>query len=227
MKFFTRTLAIAIVLAACTFFTSSASADEWNKKTTVTFSQPVEVPGTDAQVLPAGTYVFQLVDSLSDRHIVRITNVRGDHVYTTILAIPNYRLRITDRTVMTFSERGEGQPEALHAWFYPGQDWGEEFVYPKSKAIQLAKLVNQPVLYVPVEVATVEDLKTAPIEAVKPTGDIVPVAEVVQAPPVESAKTEPMKEPATLPNTASYLPLMALMGLLALGAAGMMSKYSA
>ncbi len=29
---------------------------------------------------------------------------------TTILAIPNYRLKATDKTVMTFSERAAGQP---------------------------------------------------------------------------------------------------------------------
>jgi hypothetical protein len=228
MKFFTNIFAIAIVFAACTFLTPSASADEWNKKTTVTFSAPVEVPGIEAQVLPAGTYVFQLVDSLNDRHIVRITNERGDHVYTTILAIPNYRLRVTNKTVMTFGERGEGQPEAIRAWFYPGANWGEEFVYPKTKAIQLAQAVNQPVLYVPAEVTTVEALKTAPIEAVKPTGDIVPMTEVVEAPPAQTVQVETATAaPARLPNTAGYMPLMAGLGLLALCGAGLITKYSA
>jgi LPXTG-motif cell wall-anchored protein len=74
------------------------------------------------------------------------------------------------------------------------------------------------------EVATVEDLKTVPIEAVKPTGEAVPVAEVVQAPPVEVAKLE---EPATLPKTGSDLPLLACIGLLSLGAAVVTKKYSA
>src|ERR1700747_3032249 len=72
-----------------------AKADEWNSKTTVTFSAPVEVPGVGAQTLPAGTYVFKIMDSASDRHIVQIFNEAGDHVYTTILAIPNYRLKAT------------------------------------------------------------------------------------------------------------------------------------
>ena len=46
-----------------------AHADAWDKKTIVTFSSSVEVPG---KVLPAGKYVMKLVDSPSDRHIVRI-----------------------------------------------------------------------------------------------------------------------------------------------------------
>ncbi len=197
----------------------SAKADEWNNKTTVTFSEPVEVPGVGAQILPAGTYVFKLADSASDRHIVQIFNQAMDHVYTTILAIPNYRLRATGKTVMTFRERGEGQPEAIHAWFYPGKEWGDEFVYPKTRALELAKVVNEPVLATPIELpAPVEALKTAPVIAVKPTGEEVAVTEVVEAPPVETAAAETPAPANTLPVTASPLPLVALVGLLSLGA---------
>ena len=77
-----------------------------------------------AQTLPAGTYVFKIADSLADRHIVQIFNEDETHVFTTILAIPNYRLKSTDKTVMTFRERAEGQPEAIRAWFYPGAPMG-------------------------------------------------------------------------------------------------------
>jgi hypothetical protein len=129
------------------------SQRRWNKKTIVTFSQPVEIPGVGAQVLPAGKYVFKLMDSLSDRNIVQIFNEDQTQVYATILAIPNYRLRATDKTVMTFRERPAGSPEALRAWFYPGANWGQEFVYPKTRAIELAKLTNQPVLAMPAELA--------------------------------------------------------------------------
>jgi hypothetical protein len=198
-------------------FLPSAKADEWNRKTTVTFSGPVEVPGVGAQVLPAGTYVFKIVDSAADRHIVQIFNQAEDHVYTTILAIPNYRLQPTDKTVMTFKERAEGQPEAIRAWFYPGHQWGEEFVYPKSRAVELAKLTNEPVLEMTVEpaanVAPVEALKELPVKAVNPSGEEVAVAEVVEPPPALTATP-----PKTLPQTASQLPLLGLIGLLSLGA---------
>jgi len=209
-------------------FPPRTKADEWNKKTTVKFSAPVEIPGVGAQVLPAGTYVFKLLDSLSDRHIVQIFNVRGDHVYATILAIPNYRLKSTNKTVMTFRERAAGEPEAIRAWFYPGRNWGEEFVYPKKRAIELAKITNLPVLAMPTELATnltlpvasadeppVIALKAAPLEAVKPTGEVVAITEVVEAPPVQTAAAAPEK---SLPKTASPLPLLGLIGLLSLGA---------
>jgi len=206
-------------------------ADDWNRKTVVTFSGPVEIPGVHLAgwgVLPAGTYVFKILNSQSDRHIVQIFSKDELTVYATILAIPNYRLKATDKTVITFRERPAGQPEALRAWFYPGRNWGEEFVYPKAKAIELAKATNTPVLFtsvdIPLEVAEptklaaapiVEELTRAPIMAIKPTGEEVQLAQVVTPPPAETQ----MAMARTLPATSSSLPLIALFGLLALGGA--------
>ena len=124
---------------------------------------------------------------------------------------------------MTFKERGEGQPEAIKAWFYPGYAWGQEFVYPKKRAIELAKIENEPILAMPIEtteVVPVETLKTVPVAAVQPTGEEVPVAAVVQAPPPAAqvaaapVAAAPAAPPATLvaqalPKTASSLPLFA------------------
>src|ERR1044071_522225 len=101
-------LAVAVLFIGAT----TASAQLASKKTTVTFTEPVEIPGVDARVRPAGVYVFRLLDSLSDRHIVQVFNKDESHIYATILAIPNYRLRATDKTVMTFAERAAGDPRA-------------------------------------------------------------------------------------------------------------------
>jgi hypothetical protein len=223
LKLFTKWFIVLSLFTVCLFVLPQASADDTNNKTKVTFSAPVEVPGVGAQILPAGTYWFKLLDSPSDRHIVQIFNEKQDHIFTTILAIPNYRARATGKTVMTFKERAEGEPQAIRTWFYPGRRVGEEFVYPKAKALELAKVVNEPVVAMPVEVASVEELKTAPLIAVKPTGEEIPVAEVVQTAPVEDAKLEEK----TLPATASYTPLLACIGLLSLGAAGLLSKHAA
>jgi hypothetical protein len=219
-------------------FAPTTRADDWNRKTTITFSGPVEIPGVHLAgwaVLPAGTYVFKILDSQSDRHIVQIFSQDELTVYATILAIPNFRLKATAKTVMTFSERPPGEPEALRAWFYPGKNWGEEFVYQKSRAIELAKAANTPVLFteaeIPVEVTApivtadepvVVQLKQAPIMAIKPTGEAVQVAEVVTPPPAEVVVASTVTEPALpeeLPKTASPFPLIGLFGLLALSAA--------
>ena len=205
----------------CLLVVPTVMADDWNRETVITFSGPVEVPGVGAQTLPAGSYVFKILNSDSDRHIVQIFNQDKTHVFTTILAIPNYRLHATDKTVITFSERPAGQPEAIKAWFYPGRAWGEEFVYAKPRALELAKETNEPVLATPLELATapVEALKTAPIEAVDPKGEPVELAQVVEPPPMTAA-------PAPLPRTASPLPLIALIGLLTLGGGFALSAFS-
>jgi hypothetical protein len=222
-------------------------ADERNKKTTVTFSAPVAIPPVHLQgwgVLPAGTYVFKLLDSATDRHIVQIFNKDETQIYATILAIPNYRLVAKDKTVMTFNEGIRGKPESIRAWFYPGALLGEEFVYPKDKAVELAKVTNLPVLAVaadvPYEVAkfdepvVVAQLTRVPVVAVRPTGEVVELAQVVQTTPppakqvpstVTAAPAQAAAQPvqvvaqAKLPDTASSLPLIALLGFLSLGAA--------
>src|SRR4051812_45533640 len=195
----TATATVCIALLG-TIFAPAAKADDWNRKTIVKFSGPVEIPGVHLKgwgVLPAGTYVFKILDSESDRHIVQIFNQDETTIYATVLAIPNYRLKATDKTVITFRERPAGEPEALRAWFYPGRNWGEEFVYPKAKAMELAKSTNVAVLFtavdVPVEVAepiksadapVVVELKRAPIMAIQPTGEEVQLAVAVTPPPV-------------------------------------------
>ena len=221
-----------VVALLCSFalvalaFAVNVQADTFDKKTVITFSEPFEVPGVDAQILPAGTYVFKVFESFGNRNIVQIFNADETHLFTTILAINNYRLKPTDKTVLTFKERGEGQPEAIKAWFYPANAFGQEFVYSKKRALELAKVVNEPVLAMPIETNTVppaEVLKTIKLEAIKPSGEEAPVTEVVEAPPQRVVAPTPTAAPAektevaqALPHTASSLPLAGLIGLLSL-----------
>ncbi len=217
-------------------FSPAAKADDWNRKTKITFSGPVEIPGVHLKgwaVLPKGTYVFKVMDSDSNRHIVQIFSADEKTVYATILAIPNYRLKTTDKTVITFRERPAGEPEALRAWFYPGRNFGEEFVYPKARAIELAKTNNTPILFteaaIPMEVpqqpvaateTVVTQMRQAPIMAVQPTGETVELAAVVTAPPAVELTADPAPTmAAALPATSSALPLIAMFGMLALGGA--------
>jgi hypothetical protein len=231
VKIFKATTTVCFMALTGLALTTMARADEYNEKTVVTFSGPVAIPGVHLKgwgVLPAGTYVFKLVDSESDRNIVQIFSADEKTVYATILAIPNYRLKATGKTVITFRERPAGEPEALRAWFYPGRNWGQEFVYAKSAAVEIAQSTKTAVLFTPAElplevsepIKTVDEpviaqLKQAPIQAVQPTGEEVEVAQVVTAPPPEQLTATVAK----LPATASNLPLIGLLGFLALGVA--------
>jgi LPXTG-motif cell wall-anchored protein len=204
-------LALLLVLLFALAAPNNALADEWNKATKLTFSEPVEVPG---MALPAGTYWFTLADSDSDRNIVEVWDADRMHLITTILAIPDYRLQPTDKTVINFSERPTGSPEAIHAWFYPGDNYGEEFVYPKTRATQLAKQSNRPVLSMRDEQAS--DVAQAPVKAVAPSGEEVELTEVVATQVVAPQEATQ----SSLPQTGSNLPLLALIGALALAGAG-------
>jgi len=132
-----RAIQISVCAAVlCATFVMATRADTWNKKTIVTFSDAVEIPG---QVLPAGTYVFKLANSASDRHIVQIWNEDENQILATIFAIPSYRLDAPDRTIFEFDERLGASPMALRSWFYPGDNTGQEFVYRYDRHDRLIK----------------------------------------------------------------------------------------
>ncbi len=218
-KLLTISLSLALL---CVFSVSRAIADEWNQATKLTFSAPVELPGVS---LSAGTYWFTLMNDDADRNIVQVWGADRMHLLATILAIPDYRLQPTGKTVIKFSERPAGTPEAIRAWFYPGDNYGREFVYPKSKATELAKQTGQPVLSMPNETAenitkpaksakepSVVAMKQAPLKAINPGGDEIEMAEVIQPSPMGTAHAK------HLPKTASLLPFWGLLGVVSLGA---------
>ena len=131
MRFNTLYLGAAIALIGATI--TPMRADEWNKETKVEFSAPVEVPG---RVLAAGKYVFKIADSESDRNIVEIFSEDANgrqNLVATILAVPDYRETTPDKPIIQFEERPSGSPEAIHSWFYPGENTGWEFIYQKGE----------------------------------------------------------------------------------------------
>jgi len=151
----------AFMLASCVGLFGAAlaptlHADEWNKRTILTVNEAIQVPG---RVLEPGQYVMKLLDSPSNRHIVQIFDRDEQHIITTVLAIPNYRLQPTGKTQFGWWETPAGQPKALRSWFYPGDNFGQEFAYPKNEAMTIAAAVHQTV---PTTYATSEsDLTTA------------------------------------------------------------------
>src|ERR1700690_718432 len=226
-------LAMLCVLAGG--LSPAAHADQWNHETRVTFSQPVEIP---SMVLPPGTYVFKLLDSQVDRSVVQIFNEDRSHVYATILAIPDYRLQPTGKTVIMFEEREAGAPSAIRAWFYPGENYGAEFVYPQPRAAALAQATNQPVPSMPATEKPPEaaELRQGRLMNKQPGGEQTapepapaPAAAPAPAPQPEATTPAPQEQmampPQQLPKTASDLPLIGLLGLLSLGLAGALRLF--
>jgi flagellin-specific chaperone FliS len=190
------------LIALGTSFAPRLAADEGNQLTKVTFNAPVEIPG---QVLPAGTYQFKILD-FNAPDVIQIMNSDGTKVYATVLAIPDYRLKPTGKSVINFAERPANSPEALRAWFYPGDSYGHEFVYPKPRATQLAKMTGESVPSMPanleantkssgksIEDPQIRELRNARINAQKPSGEEVESATVFPPPPKFEEKTRRSK----------------------------------
>jgi len=211
-------------MLVCFAVAGTLSADTWNKRTKVKFSAPVQLPAAHSKAgvvtLSPGTYIFRLDESQGNRHVVQVTNERGDKVHTTILAIPDYRLNATSKTVMYFSERPAGHPSAIKSWFYPGDNFGHRFVYPKAQAVQIAAEVKQPVpshTMADVEPAKVE---TAEVHIQTPakeeTAYTAQTFDKVDATDTAGVEGEAVKAPevAALPKTASSIHLFGLFGLI-------------
>jgi hypothetical protein len=207
---------------------SPLQAQNFDRKTTLTFNTPVRLPGK--VTLPAGTYVFRLHDSNAERHVVRITNPRGNQTFATVLAINDYRPTATTKSVMTFGESASCQPHTIKAWYYAGDTNGSRFVYSKEEAEALAKGCQEPVPHVEPAVLTnlhaepvAERIVAVPMYVATPSA---PTVEYAMARPHESDAddsagfdADPEPAPAAtpaMPRTNSQLPLLGLMGMILL-----------
>jgi hypothetical protein len=235
---------LALVAAMSMAGAGIVGAAEWDKKTIITTDETMQLPN---MMLQPGTYVIKLADSDSNRHIVQFFDKDEKHLITTILAIPNERVRPTGKTVFAFWEVPAGQPPALRAWFYPGDNFGQEFAYPKAEADRISARNNNAT--VPIDDSKsgeVAQTNLAPVEAAPPAPAPAEVAAAPQIPPAPAPEVNPVPVtpaappvvdrddtpktstqstvrriavPERLPQTASHMPLYGLIGLLALAGA--------
>jgi LPXTG-motif cell wall-anchored protein len=232
--------AVCCAAALTVALAPGARADQWNKKTFLTFSGPVQVPGA---TLPAGTYTFKLADLTGNRHVVQVFDKDEKKIYTTLMAIPNQRLEPSDKPVVLFTETPAGSPQAIKVWYYPGETIGNEFVYPRKQAIEIAKATHTTVLSTSEDATSTEQMKNAEIghidESGRMRGDDFPAATTASATTSSSrdaqlknstgnatagtvgrADTAPRATTARarLPRTGSNLSLLGLISALSLAA---------
>jgi len=251
-----RKVALACMTAAMVTISVNAGAQgPANQDTFFTFSQPVELPKT---TLPAGTYFFQLMDSSSNRHIVKVMSQDRTKLHATLMAIPYYSTdRPSDTPQVRFLEvsaaNGVAASNALKIWFYPGNTVGHEFIWPRDKAMALARATNQPVLttktasedselsrvsgdgidaVVADPEASAEPAATTQVAQAEPAAQREPVGAITgtDAPTQDrnDAAAPAARTAATtrsdLPNTAGVLPLLALIGLGSLAGSRLMRR---
>jgi len=177
----------------------AARADESNKLTIFNFSAPVELPGL---TLPAGSYTFKLMDNSSDRNIVQVFNKDMTKYYGTFLGISDYRPEPSEKTIIRFSESASGASNAIKEWFYPGDNFGVEFAYPRARARELAKASNTAVPSMPDAMKTnitkeaksstapsVTALKSAELKAQEPNGNEVEVSQGFTTAPTNNSSS--------------------------------------
>jgi hypothetical protein len=219
IKFGAWFLSAAAVLIGSTM--TPAMADEWNKETRLEINEPLEIPG---RVLSPGTYIFKLLDSNSDQNVVEVfsEDSSGNQKFvTTVLTISAYKTETPDKPIIALEERAAGSPQAIRSWFYPGDNFGREFVYPKVEHVEVSANPASAA-----EPAPTPAVAPAPPE---PSPEVLVLQTEVEEPVVEQEVREQSDAPSfvevaevqesVLPETAGYsvIELAAGATMLALG----------
>jgi len=213
---------------AASLATTPARADEWSKKTVLTIHETVQVTDT---VLAPGQYVLKLLDSQSDRHIVQIFNSDQTHIIDTVLAVPAQRMQPTGKTEFNFWETPPGTARALRTWYYPGDNYGQEFPYPKHLQ-QVAMLMSPAAAPAPAPVESNAAPAPAPtpveseaVQTPEPAPQQQPTEVAQNTAPAHAAEPQPQatsEPPAELPKTGSPYPAIGMSGALLIGLAGLL-----
>ena len=97
------------------------------RTTYLTFSGAVALPGV---TLPAGSYVFEIVDGLWRNDIVRVRAKATSKIYLTAFTRSVQRPRsLQQDQFVTFGEATPGVPRPITAWYPAGERTGHEFIY--------------------------------------------------------------------------------------------------
>lgn len=230
---------VVVSICATALLLSWAPADTYaqrpsDKRTYFTFNQPITLPGV---TLPAGTYLFRLVDPTMSGKVVQVLSEDGTNSYAMLLSIPAHRFDVPDEPEIHFMETASNIPAAVKIWWYPGETVGHEFIYPEAQASLLARGSGEPVLMAQAQSATVEDLESADLSRVSPNGEetavtsqgapalVTPTGPVQQGTLASSETSSDLQAVGTagerearteLPQTASLLPLVGIAGTLSL-----------
>lgn len=154
-------------LLVCSVASTAGAQVRSDRAVYFTFDQPVAIPG---QTLPAGKYLFKLLDSQTNRSVVQVYNADGTKLVTMVMTIPASRLDMPEDPEVRFMEGPADTPPAIRTWWYPSLKTGWEFIYPRSQAMKLAAANNNNVLTTKSEVSA-DDMKTAELSRVSSTGD--------------------------------------------------------
>jgi len=190
------------------------------EKTLFTLTEPMDVGGA---ILEPGTYVIKILERSDNRNMVQVTNEAGSKVFVTVIATPHVISmdEAIPQSRFIYYTAIAGQPKALRTWFAHDTPYGQDIIYPKRRALELAAAAKVPVIAIPDEVKEAE-YKSVPLTIVTPEQQVKPYEQpvvVVQKAPEPAPIVVAEARPLELPKTASHVPLFAALGVLSLGGA--------
>lgn len=216
-------MAVSFVLTG-----SAYSAINYADSYKFTNKETWEVPEA---TLPPGDYVLTVHDKLLDREIFQVKGAKDGKVYSNFLAI--HGKGGNAKTILTFWS-GLENGKAIRAWFIPGQAETWDFVYPKERAIELAKASGSPVAAVDLSglakpnnpLLSAEDLRAVQLwlltpKRVSPGAEGVQIAAAKIGPKHPRAAAASGDETHTMPRTSSHFVEMLGAGAM-LAAAGLL-----
>jgi hypothetical protein len=227
---------------AAVLISAVAHAQPSDKRTFFTFSRPITLPGL---TLPPGKYIFRLADDQTSRKVIQVVSSDGTKPYAMLLTVANERRDLPKDAEVSFLETAARTPSAVRAWWYPGERTGYEFIYPRAQARQLAQSTGSSVLTTKSDTTKTEETRTGDLTRIDSSGhdqdaaaaaDNASIArergtvaqDVTRTPPqaaspqpAPSFSQNPVPNPPPvarnrLPQTASQLPFVGLIGLMSL-----------
>ena len=150
-----------------TLYASTALAQPEDKRTYFTFSAPIALPGA---TLPAGRYLFRIVDTTSTRKVIQVLSDDGKKPFAMANTIPDVRRDAPKDATVAFYETPAGAPAAVKTWWYPGETTGYQFIYPRAQARQIAQNTGKTILTTKSASTKSEETKTAELARVDAQG---------------------------------------------------------
>lgn len=216
-------LSFAIALGLAPLSAAGSNA----QTSTFAVSKPTEIPGLTLQ---PGKYTIHVIDHLSERYIVRVDSPKHG-IHSTFLALSDPATPKPATPGLELWQNAASSKEYVRGWLFKGEPATLEFVYPKADAVAIAKSNNAKVPAIdpasegrPPQLKGLSrtDLELVTLWLLSSTqvgpGDNAGGIQAERYPSVTEAS---LHKPhiARLPQTASSLPWIGLLGALSLAMA--------
>jgi hypothetical protein len=141
---FMKRLAITLIFVLGFALLATPSFAQQENFLNVHTNEQVAIPG---HVLPPGDYVFRLMESDQDPHIVEVMSADGSSLYGLFQVVPAQRPEFANGSSVTLTAPDAAGLQGISQWYFPGSSDGYQFVYSRKdiqKEDQIARrLTNQ------------------------------------------------------------------------------------